>query len=151
MIVVILNKETILAEFEIIGNPKPYMDSDKPTVRASADCTWRICPGLVIVLLPKMQSHNNTQNFRPTIQPPYQPPPLYKGCGPVVKNEVPARIVPKAALNPYQCRWAIKARVTAKVDLRRYNNARGDGNIFLFDLLDSDGGEIRVLMEVKYE
>ncbi|KAH1041854.1 hypothetical protein GYH30_024267 [Glycine max] len=139
MIVVILNKETILAEFEIIGNPKPYMDSDKPTVRASADCTWRICPGLVIVLLPKMQSHNNTQNFRPTIQPPYQPPPLYKGCGPVVKNEVPARIVPKAALNPYQCRWAIKARVTAKVDLRRYNNARGDGNIFLFDLLDSDG------------
>ncbi|KAG4990729.1 hypothetical protein JHK87_024186 [Glycine soja] len=150
-IVVILNKETILAEFEIIGNPKPYMDSDKPTVRASADCTWRICPGLVIVLLPKMQSHNNTQNFRPTIQPPYQPPPLYKGCGPVVKNEVPARIVPKAALNPYQCRWAIKARVTAKVDLRRYNNARGDGNIFLFDLLDSDGGEIRVLMEVKYD
>lgn len=51
----ILNKETILAEFEIIGNPKPYMDSDKSTVRASADSTWRICPGLVIVLLPKMQ------------------------------------------------------------------------------------------------
>ncbi|KAG5133036.1 hypothetical protein JHK82_024224 [Glycine max] len=88
-------------------------------------------------------SHNNTQNFRPTIQPPYQPPPLYKGCGPVVKNEVPARIVPKAALNPYQCRWAIKARVTAKVDLRRYNNARGDGNVFLFDLLDSDGGSLK--------
>lgn len=60
-----------------------------------------------------------------------------------MKNEAPARIIPINALNPYQERWAIKARVTAKGDLRRYNNAQGDGKVFYFDL-DSDGGEIGV-------
>ncbi|PRQ46937.1 putative nucleic acid-binding protein [Rosa chinensis] len=83
-------------------------------------------------------------NFRATVQPSYQPPPQYKNRGPVFKNEAPARIIPINALNPYQGRWAIKARVTAKGDQRRYNNARGDGKVFSFDLLDSEGGEIRV-------
>lgn len=77
------------------------------------------------------------------MQPSYKPPPSYKARGAILKNEAPARIVPISALNPYQGRWAIKARVTAKGDLRRYNNARGDGKVFSFDLLDSDGGEIR--------
>ncbi|KAL6974589.1 Replication protein A 70 kDa DNA-binding subunit A [Sarracenia purpurea var. burkii] len=86
---------------------------------------------------------NNMQRFPPTVQPPYQPPPNYKIRGAIMKNEAPARIIPIAALNPYQGRWAIKARITAKGDIRRYNNARGDGKVFSFDLLDSDGGEIR--------
>lgn len=73
-----------------------------------------------------------------------QPPPMYTNRGPVARNEAPARIIPIAALNPYQGRWTIKARVTAKGELRHYNNPRGDGKVFSFDLLDSDGGEIRV-------
>uniref|UniRef100_A0A2P2IVV6 Replication protein A subunit n=2 Tax=Rhizophora mucronata TaxID=61149 RepID=A0A2P2IVV6_RHIMU len=90
------------------------------------------------------ENGNNVQHFRPAVQPPYQPPPNYRNHGPIVKNEAPARIIPIASLNPYQGRWAIKARVTAKGDIRRYNNARGDGKVFSFDLLDSDGSEIRV-------
>uniref|UniRef100_A0A0D6R679 Replication protein A subunit n=1 Tax=Araucaria cunninghamii TaxID=56994 RepID=A0A0D6R679_ARACU len=81
---------------------------------------------------------------RPIVAPAYHPPPMYSSRGPIARNEAPARIIPIAALNPYQGRWTIKARVTAKGDLRRFNNARGDGKVFSFDLLDSDGGEIRV-------
>ncbi|GMP30752.1 hypothetical protein CsSME_00005273 [Camellia sinensis var. sinensis] len=63
-----------------------------------------------------------------------------------MKNEAPARIIPIAALNPYQGRWAIKARVTAKGEIRRYNNARGDGKEVKYEppasmplLIASDG------------
>ncbi|XP_066368674.1 replication protein A 70 kDa DNA-binding subunit A-like isoform X2 [Miscanthus floridulus] len=52
-------------------------------------------------------------------------------------------ITPVSALNPYQTIWKIKARVTAKTDLRHYNSSRGPGNVFSFDLLDGQGGEIR--------
>ncbi|CAN4128031.1 unnamed protein product [Withania somnifera] len=79
-------------------------------------------------------------------QPPQsyqQPPPMYSNRGPIAKNEAPPKILPIAALNPYQGRWTIKARVTAKTELRFYNNQKGDGKVFSFDLLDSDGGEIR--------
>ncbi|KAF8107604.1 hypothetical protein N665_0119s0067 [Sinapis alba] len=72
------------------------------------------------------------------------PPPMYQNRGPVARNEAPPRIIPINALNPYSGRWTIKARVTSKGDLRRYNNPRGDGKVFNFDLLDADGGEIRV-------
>ncbi|KAJ6347700.1 hypothetical protein OIU76_004229 [Salix suchowensis] len=91
---------------------------------------------------------NCTASYGKLFPPPQsayqQPPPMYSNRGPVAKNEAPPRIVPITALNPYQGRWTIKARVTAKGELRHYNNTRGDGKVFSFDLLDSDGGEIRV-------
>ncbi|KAH8956688.1 hypothetical protein BDL97_07G055100 [Sphagnum fallax] len=80
---------------------------------------------------------------RPSVAPPYQPAPVYSNRGPIAKNEAPARIVPIVTLNPYQGRWTIKARVIAKSDVRRFHNARGDGKVFSFDLLDVDNGEIR--------
>jgi replication factor A1 len=33
--------------------------------------------------------------------------------------------------------------VTAKSDVCCFHNARGDGKVFSFDLLDADNGEIR--------
>ncbi|KAF5185413.1 Replication protein a dna-binding subunit a [Thalictrum thalictroides] len=154
-IIVVLNLETIIPDCEIIGNPRPLMESDSaPKPLLSGDSMGP--PRNVISSSVPMNSGSKMQNARstvvqqsyqprPTVQPPYQPPaPNYRNHGAIVKNEAPARIIPIAALNPYQGRWAIKARVTAKGDLRRYNNARGDGKVFSFDLLDSDGGEIRV-------
>ncbi|KAJ1439901.1 hypothetical protein SESBI_02129 [Sesbania bispinosa] len=143
-IIVVLNMETIIPDCVIIGNPKPFADSDLPAQRSLPDNTVENSSRSSNNNLAAQNVSHNVQNFRPTIQPPYQPPPVYKGRGAIVKNEAPARVIPIAALNPYQGRWAIKARVTAKGDLRRYNNARGDGKVFSFDLLDSDGGEIRV-------
>ncbi|KAK9052771.1 hypothetical protein SSX86_029401 [Deinandra increscens subsp. villosa] len=55
------------------------------------------------------------------------------------------RTVSIAGLNPYRDRWTIKARVIAKAEIRRcYSNAKGEGEVFSFDLVDhTDGGEIR--------
>lgn len=77
---------------------------------------------------------------------PYgQPGQQFRGAGPVARNEAPAGIMPINALNSYQNRWTIKARVTNKSEIRRYSNARGEGKFFSFDLLDAAGGEIRVV------
>jgi replication factor A1 len=143
-IIVVLNMETIIPDCEIIGNPKSLVESDsaaqKPLLNSNLGQSATVSNNNFSAQKPG----HNVQNFPPTIQPPYQPPPNYRSHGPILKNDAPARIIPIAALNPYQGRWAIKARVTAKGDIRRYNNARGDGKVFSFDLLDSDGGEIRV-------
>ncbi|CAN6461322.1 unnamed protein product [Victoria cruziana] len=93
-----------------------------------------------------MANQNQASNMhgRSAAQPVYQQTPSYVDRGPIAKHEAAARIIPISALNPYYGRWTIKARVTSKGDLRRYNNPRGEGKVFSFDLLDSDGGEIRV-------
>ena len=40
------------------------------------------------------------------------------------------------SLNPYSNRWQIKARVSAKSDIKHYTNARGDGKLFNVTLTD---------------
>ncbi|KAK4755953.1 hypothetical protein SAY87_009710 [Trapa incisa] len=158
-IIVVLNMETIIPDCDIIGNPRMYSGSDAALPNAgNGNCERTINSNISVgnliqnsqsfqsAVKPNYQSLSGQtvqQSFRPSVQPPYQPPPNYRSHGAIMKNEAPARIIPISALNPYQGRWAIKARVTAKGDLRRYNNARGDGKVFSFDLLDSDGGEIR--------
>ncbi|KAJ7011035.1 hypothetical protein NC653_001460 [Populus alba x Populus x berolinensis] len=77
-------------------------------------------------------------------QSAYQQPSLtYSNRGSFARNEAPPRIVPITALNPYHGRWTLKARAMTKGELSHYNNTRGDGKVFSFDLLDCDGGEIR--------
>jgi len=48
-------------------------------------------------------------------------------------------VVPISALSPYVSRWRIKARVTSKGDIRKFNNSRGEGQFFKIELQDSSG------------
>ncbi|GLC43682.1 hypothetical protein PLESTM_001504100 [Pleodorina starrii] len=73
-----------------------------------------------------------------------RPPPQYQAHGAIARDEAAPRILPISALNPYTARWAIRGRVTAKGELRRWTNVKGEGKVFSFDLLDRGGGEIRV-------
>ncbi|ONK66128.1 uncharacterized protein A4U43_C06F4430 [Asparagus officinalis] len=154
-IIVVLNLEVIIVENEIIGNPKLLSEvqpsflnpsttnNSAPSKPVSLNGASGSHPASRFNVNPSTNQSGNSNNFQPTVQPSYKPPPNYRNHGAIMKNEAPPQVIPIAALNPYQGRWAIKARVTSKGDLRRYNNARGDGKVFSFDLLDSDGGEIR--------
>lgn len=51
--------------------------------------------------------------------------------------------IPITGLSPYQNKWVIKARVTAKSPIRHWRNAKGEGKLFSMDLMD-DSGQIRV-------
>ena len=66
----------------------------------------------------------------------------YGGNGPVVRNDNAPKILPISKLNLYQNRWTIKARVMFKGEIRTWQNARGQGKVFSFDVID-ESGEIR--------
>lgn len=49
---------------------------------------------------------------------------------------------PISSLSPYQNKWVIKARVMSKSNIRSWSNAKGEGKLFSFDVMD-ESGEIR--------
>lgn len=89
----------------------------------------------------QQQQQPPQQQYGGGIAPQYRP----AAGGAIARNEAPVQLTPINALNSYQNRWTIKARVTQKSDIRRFSNARGEGKFFSFDILDADGGEIRVV------
>ncbi|KAK8706736.1 hypothetical protein V6N13_057813 [Hibiscus sabdariffa] len=127
MMVIIIELEVMVGKCDIIGKPVPAPKSS----RLEQAHTGSHNPGSV-ACSPLSQS-----------VPAYQQPsPSYINREPLAKNEI-APVIPISALNPCQGRWTIKARVTKKQELKHYRNAHGEGKVFSFDLIDSDGGEIR--------
>jgi len=85
-----------------------------------------------------------TPNKRSSSEAPVGQPAAKKSMfdSSVGSNLTSSNIFPIASLTPYQNKWTIKARVTHKSDIRRWSNARGEGHLFSFDLVD-ESGEIR--------
>jgi len=54
------------------------------------------------------------------------------------------RVQPIASLNPYNNNWTVRARVQSKGELRTYTNAKGEGKVFHFEIVDEQGGIIEV-------
>jgi len=48
-----------------------------------------------------------------------------------------------ANLNMYNNRWTIRARCTSKADIKSWSNAKGEGQLFSAEWLDSSGMDIR--------
>ncbi|GJR83608.1 replication protein A 70 kDa DNA-binding subunit A-like protein [Tanacetum coccineum] len=94
---------------------------------------------------PPVQSINqpttmaNPQNLTGSSHPGSVPRPKITANSPIYPHNEDHR----AGLHSYG-RWTIKARVTAKAELRHYNNAKGDDKVFSFDLLDTTSGAVRI-------
>ncbi|GJW90460.1 replication protein A 70 kDa DNA-binding subunit A [Tanacetum coccineum] len=94
---------------------------------------------------PPVQSINhpttmaNPQNLTGSSHPGSVPRPNITANSPIYPHNQDHR----AGLHSYG-QWTIKARVTAKAELRHYKNAKGDGKVFSFDLLNATSLEVRI-------
>ncbi|RLN08033.1 replication protein A 70 kDa DNA-binding subunit A [Panicum miliaceum] len=125
---VILNMEVLVPECEIIGNPVLPPESGVSNSNSMRADQFNGTPGSTAGSGSTFSTLTRSNDNAPVIQRP------------MAGNS--SNMIPRPSDNA-QGRWAIKARVTAKGEIRRYHNAKGDGKVFSFDLLDSDGGEIR--------
>ncbi|CAN6274235.1 unnamed protein product [Urochloa humidicola] len=123
---VILNMEVLVPECEIIGNPALPPESGVSNSNSMRADHFNGAPGSMAgsTLGTVTRSADNALVIQRSM----------------AGNS--SNMIPRPSDNA-QGRWAIKARVTAKGEIRRYHNAKGDGKVFSFDLLDSDGSEIR--------
>ena len=131
--IVILLDLTILVpggQAKKIGNPVAYSPTAGAAAPAPASAPAPAAPA-------PAPSYNGTTNgggmalSRPAAAP----------AAPAGQMSV-HNVMPIAHLTPYANKWTIKARVTGKSDIRTWSNARGEGKLFSFELLD-ESGEIR--------
>ena len=67
------------------------------------------------------------------------------GISSSLKNkEIIPTITPIKNLNPYQTKWLVRGRVTAKKNIHPFKTQCGEGKVFSFDIIDCDKTEVRI-------
>lgn len=92
---------------------------------------------------PAQQVHTGSTN--PWSGQQARPNPFSGASGAIAKmgSSQSAQFRPIQSINPYQNGWTIHGRCTFKSELRKFQNARGDGQVISFELTD-DSGSIRI-------
>jgi replication factor A1 len=130
----------IVLQLDVLG-PHPEMIGKPINVDQAANT-----PVSAPTPAPVQQAAPQQQRYQPPVQQGYQARPQQQQS---FKTQSPFgqdAFSPINSLNPYRNRWTIKARVTAKSDMKTWTNQKGDGKLFSVDLLDQEGGQIRATM-----
>lgn len=90
----------------------------------------------------QQQQQQQNQGYRPPQQQQQQQ--QFGGGAAVARDAGNQNFLPIRALNQYQNRWVIKARVTSKGEVRHWDKGpTNQGKLFSVDLMDAEGVEIR--------
>lgn len=117
----------ILLGFNILSNPGIVIGSPSPIDKVE-NITPTKLPQVNVKPEPT-RSYNNPYGVASTRN---------TSSAPIMRSDSSTKpVTPIASLNMYQNRWTIKARVTNKSDIRHWSNAKGDGQLFSVELLDS--------------
>lgn len=163
-IVIVLNLDIVLADAGgVLGNPvnlredgEPAAETGRETGRASPHMVPpSAVPGPLAPSAPAFHPPQQTTPIggagaRPMSNPYARPPALVPVSAPSAAYAArPAGGIvghqPISSLNPYNQKWAIRARVTSKGAVRKFTNAKGEGQLLSVDLID-ESEEIRATM-----
>lgn len=130
-VVIVLDLSVLVpgAQMEKIGDPQSYSGSSAgaPTTNGThsngqkAPVQAAAAVGAVKPITPAKTAPVTTKTFAPVNA---------------------QNIIPIGHLTPYSNKWTVRFRVTNKSDVRTWSNARGEGKLFSFEMLD-ESGEIR--------
>ncbi len=133
----------IVSELNVIGMGSAEMEDIKPKIASSP----------AAAASPSSHSHSPAQHTVSNANTPYHNS-AYSGSyttptkSPSMKVDAKTPdtpVLPISMLNPYSNKWTIKARVTAKSELKSWNKATGSGSFFSVDLLDNDETAIKAM------